>query len=361
MLIIRSKLTQADVYSYMRARFGRPNGFQNFLRKDDSDNLVHWDFNLKAIDVDVYVQGRMRDIMVMVSEPMTDSNWKELIIAMKGDFARVGADKSAVLRSFEKFSVFQNKYVALANECADLHAAITDTPELVKQLPRITSKRSLGRYKSTMNKIAKRATALYGDCLKLRLLTPIMAEAFLNMMILTFCKPAIRSNKAKYDIFLREKIPDRLEHLTINCSGFIRAVNPSSDAYKAFLRVMNARNFAIHGNIDPVRETIETVYFEGKVPIFAENGDHLLKLFQHLEAVNTPQDVIRDYEAVHEFLFELRNILAPEYQKFFDHVINDPYPGYEVKVKRVTKILPGHNAAMLFPNEKYDDDLDVRW
>ena len=361
LVVIRSKLTQADVYAYLRARFGKPNGFQNVLRKDDSDNLVHWDFNLKVAEVDVYVQGRMRDIMVMVSEPMADSAWKALILAIKADFARVGAEKSRMLKSFEKFLVFQNKFAALADQCADLHAGIVDAPQLVQKLPRLTTKRSLARYKTAMDKIAKRATGLYGDCLKLKLLTPIMAEAFLNMMILTFCKPEIRSDKAKYEAFLREKIPQRLEQISMNCVGFARPVDPNTDAYKAFLRVMNGRNFAIHGNVDPVRETVETVYFEGKVPIFAENGDHILKLFQHLEAISAPQDVIRDYEAVHEFLVELQDLLAPRYREFFRHVIDDPYPGYEVKAKRVTKILPGHNAAMMFPNEKYDDELNVTW
>ena len=53
-LIIRSQIRPVDAYAYLRARFGQPNGFQNFLRKDDSDNLIHWDFNLKAEDVDIY-------------------------------------------------------------------------------------------------------------------------------------------------------------------------------------------------------------------------------------------------------------------------------------------------------------------
>jgi hypothetical protein len=40
-LIFRKYLRPVDVYAYLRARFGAPNGFQNALRKDDSDNWVH--------------------------------------------------------------------------------------------------------------------------------------------------------------------------------------------------------------------------------------------------------------------------------------------------------------------------------
>ena len=263
-LIVRKHLNQADMYAYLRVRFGTPNGLQNFSRSDSSDNLVHWDFHLKAGEVDVCIRGRGRDVAVSVFERMTDEDWKALILAIKADFARHGREKSEMMKSFEKFVVFQNKFVSLARLCADLHASIIDAGPPICMLPRVTSKQSSRRWSAAMNKIADRARNLYGDCLKLQLLTPIMAEAYLNMMILTFCKPETRNNPKLYQDFLREKIPKRLELLACNCFGFARAVNSSSDTYKDFMRVMNARNFNIHGNIDPLREKIETVYFEGK-------------------------------------------------------------------------------------------------
>src|ERR1700686_5466091 len=50
-LAVRQHLTPVDVYCYLKARFGQPNGFQNFLRDDSSDNWIHWDFLLKAGNV----------------------------------------------------------------------------------------------------------------------------------------------------------------------------------------------------------------------------------------------------------------------------------------------------------------------
>lgn len=34
-LAVRSRLRPVDIYCYLKARFGEPNGFQSFLRKDD--------------------------------------------------------------------------------------------------------------------------------------------------------------------------------------------------------------------------------------------------------------------------------------------------------------------------------------
>ena len=103
LLVVRTHLRPIDVYAYLKARFGAPNGFQNFLRKDDSDNWIHWDFNLKADDADLYFAGTSRDIHIVVGEPLTDEQWKALIISLKHDFRRLGRDKSDVLRGFEKF------------------------------------------------------------------------------------------------------------------------------------------------------------------------------------------------------------------------------------------------------------------
>jgi hypothetical protein len=70
-LTVRAHLRPVDVYAYLRARFGEPNGIQNFLRKDDSDNLIHWDFNLKSGNADIYISGASREIMFLLSESLT--------------------------------------------------------------------------------------------------------------------------------------------------------------------------------------------------------------------------------------------------------------------------------------------------
>jgi hypothetical protein len=127
-LVIRKHLRPVDVYSYLVDRLGEPNGVQTFLAKDDSDNLFHWDFHLEAQGADVYLSGMSREIHIIVFEPLSDEQWKTLIQAIKTDYRRVGRDKSAVMNKLEKFVLFQNKYVSIANFCADLHSAVLDNP-----------------------------------------------------------------------------------------------------------------------------------------------------------------------------------------------------------------------------------------
>lgn len=47
-LALRNEIAPSDLYCYLHARFGPPNGPQDFFRKDSSDNLVHWEWMLRA-------------------------------------------------------------------------------------------------------------------------------------------------------------------------------------------------------------------------------------------------------------------------------------------------------------------------
>lgn len=362
LLIVRSKLRPVDVYCYLVARFGEPNGFQNFLRRDDSDNWIHWDFSIKADDVNVYIAGTSRDVHIIVDEALSDEQWKDLILSIKQDYQRVGREKSTILRRLEKFVVFQNKYVAIAELCAELHAEITDTPPYEQPTIKAAAyEEAPESFKQAMDRASSRANKLYGNCLKLRLLMPIMAEAFINMIILIFSKDSIRNDQETYQAFIRTKIPQRLELLHKNCFGFAHGIDTRTKSYANFMRVIDKRNFALHGNVDPVKEQIETVYFDGKRPLFNQPGTHVAKLFEHLESINKPDEVQREYEEVHMFLLEIVECLEPEMQRFFAHVIDDAYPGYEIRKRRVTRILPDHLVTGIIQGMKFDDELDVNW
>jgi hypothetical protein len=46
-LAVRQRLSPVDMYCYLKARFGEPNGVQNILRSDSSDNWIHWEYSLR--------------------------------------------------------------------------------------------------------------------------------------------------------------------------------------------------------------------------------------------------------------------------------------------------------------------------
>jgi hypothetical protein len=360
-LYVRTYLRPVDIYAYLRARFGVPNGIANFLRQDSSDNLIHWDFNLRSGDQDVYIAGHSREILFDLSEALTDEQWRSLLVGLKADFGRVSREKGEITRSFEKYLVFENKYVALADYCADLHARLVDAPPHQPHYASAATRRSLKRHSAALTDVTQRASTVYRDSVTLSLLTPVMVEAFLNMLILTLRRDSLGFGTAEYKAFLRATIPERLRLLPQNCMGFDRELDTETEAYRDFMRVMNKRNFAIHGNVDPPRERMETVYFEGKRPLFAEPGHHLMQHFEVLERLHRPDVVRQDYENVHAFLYEITTLLKPRERAFFGAVIATRYPGFETTLKRVNRILPDNVVMTFLQGTRYDDELKVRW
>ncbi len=367
-LAVRKNLSPVDIYCYLKARFGEPNGFQNFLRRNTSDNLYHWDFNLKAANEDVYIVGTFREVHFMLSEELTDDDWPDLIRRIKSDYERVGTEKSKVFSSLEKWVTFPNKFVAVAEICADLHneilQSVTEFPPY-KISPLFSSKSDFGATDNQDEKVLResinRSTKLYRDCLELSLITPILAEAFINMVILILCKKEIRANKRQFDAFIRSNIDVRIFDLPDKCIGFARRIDEKSATFKKFKTVMDKRNNAIHGNVDPVKEQTEEVYFEGRRPLFKEPGDHIAKHFETLARQFQPEAVVKDYEDTYEFLVSLADCLKPNVAKSLWQVIEDPKPGYDLGRRIVGCLFPGTESVFHMQGMKYDDELPVSW
>jgi len=362
-LAVRTHLVQLDIFCYLKARFGEPNGFQNFLRKDDSDNLIHWEYHLICDGVHIQIMGVNRETHFLVREFFTDEHWRDLILRIKDDYRRVGPEKSRALRQLEKWVVFPNKYVHISSVCAELYDEITSNisgfEEFKPKSAEFNSKRQ--KQLRVADKLSRRAHKLYGSCVQLSLLTPILAESFLNMLILILCKPEIRNNRAELDKFIRAHIHTRIFSLSDKCLGFSRPVNEETPGFGRFKRIMDRRNHVIHGNVDPVREQLETVYFQGTRPIFTQTGDHLGQFYSAMERQHEPARVLSDYEDTHSFLVEIVGCLEPRLRTGIWAVIEDRYPGYDANRQRAGSLFPDYVATSYFPGIKYDDELAVDW
>jgi hypothetical protein len=363
-LAVRQQLSPVDVYCYLKARFGEPKGLQNFLRTNDSGNWIHWEFDLKADDQNVHVLGTSRETHFMVSENLTDENWRDLILGIKADYKRVAKEKSVFLKSLEHWVTFSNKFFEVANICADLHGEILDNIGgfQVYKPPSCKTKREYHESHRILEKLSERASKLYRHCLELSLLTPVLAEAFINMLILILCKQDVRDNKRQFDEFIRADIDVKLFDLHLKCKDFARPIDHNSEKFKNFKKVMDKRNHAIHGNCDPEREKIEEVYFEGTRPLFKESGDIFGKYFEALERQYQPDAVIKDYENTYAFLLEIMACLNPISVRRVWRIMEDRHPGYDTGRKTVGTIFSDiRMKGLLLPGVRYDDELAVTW
>ena len=200
-----------------------------------SDNYIHWDYNLKAGDEDVYISGMSREIHLVVSEKLTDENWHDLILGIQADYKRVASQKSAVFKSLEQWVTFPNRFVQIAAVCADMHADIVSNIggfQIWKSAS--GTKKKVREQHSILKRLTERASHVHRSCLQLSLLTPVLAEAFINMLILILCKPEIRENTRQFESFIRSQIDTKLFDLAYKCRGFVRPIDQHAETFKKF-------------------------------------------------------------------------------------------------------------------------------
>lgn len=363
LLVFRKHLSPLSVYKYLVARFGNPYGFQTMVKKpDDSNNLFHWDYIIKADDKWIYINGGNRDVHVAVfGETLSSNDWVKLAAALKNDFKRFGREMQEVGNKLEKWNIVSNRFVLIADACSRFHEILTDSSEVPNFRPvKRSSEEGIELYRKQIQGMGERAEKVFSASLSLDLITPILAEAFINLLIFVMRKEELKKNNRQYEQYIRQPIDTRVYDLHLKCDHFERGVDPDSEEYKAFKRVMDRRNYNLHGNIDPKKDVIETVYFDKTTPLFENGGDPILELFANQERIYDVSGVLSRYNDVHMFFSYVLGLIKDGPREEFELVISESNFGFDVSRGRLGKLFPSVEVMMLVPAE-YDDELDVEW
>jgi hypothetical protein len=351
-IVIRTTISTLDMYTYLKGRFGNPNGMLTAVASDDSDNLFHWDYVLKAGSYDLTIIGANREVHVWTQVDLKDAEWWSFIKGIRNDFSRTSSEKGAATKELEKWRMFTNKYALVADQAEKSYTAIKDEMGRFAEVKPSSKDNKI----KERERMSKRAHKLFGACLELRLLTPVMAESFVNMLILYTCKDEVRSDKRQYDAFVRSNIDLKIIDMFYKCKWFAKAPKSTDAEFKAFMSVWNKRNDTLHGNVDPERDAFEVVYFDGKRPLHVEAGDPIASFYATLEKTNNPVGAVTDYETVHEFTSYLLDCLHPRIRDEVFSLMQENTPGWRADTKRFGRLFPDHIATAYW-RIRYDDEL----
>lgn len=272
---IGNELKPSDLFCYLHARYGPPNGLQNYLRNDSSDNLIHWEWVLFCETGFISFLGmNLRTEINFMGEWKVEKNdIIKLIAHIKGDFANFGREMSQMRNNdLEDWDLFVNPYQQLRSSVEQLHndlAALQLDPSKEK-IDNPTDSASLKRFETDWKDLMARYNRGVGLAMSLKIMTPILAESFVNFIIFILCRPDIKKNTRLFDSVVRANIDVRIQSLHINCIGFKQPVDWTSEPCKAYNSIVNQRNDILHGNISPEKLKIGEIYFKEKVPIFKE-------------------------------------------------------------------------------------------
>jgi hypothetical protein len=104
--------------------------------------------------------------------------------------------------------------------------------------------------------VATRYSKGLGLCFGIRSMLPVMAEAFVNLLLFALMRPELKSNQRLRDNTIRQPIDIRIMNLSVTCTGFESQVDYKHAAFKAYHTLVNERNDLLHG--DRFRESYLT-------------------------------------------------------------------------------------------------------
>ncbi|MGN6670336.1 MAG: hypothetical protein ACTHJ4_02190 [Candidatus Nucleicultricaceae bacterium] len=214
-----NKLKPIDLYCYLKARFDYPRGSSMAFKSPTRDNLVHWHYELicgkSYIDIVGYTSKAIFQIKTDLE--LIDNDFKELLDTIKKEFAENQNIISAVRKELEHWVLFVNPFRRLLTVVENLASEI----KLLNEKPRKISDNFSSPQE--LNDIKFVYFGLYEKGLSLKILIPIFAESFINMLIFILLK-----DKDSFNDISRQHINKRIENLHNYSEAFVGSVNLSS-------------------------------------------------------------------------------------------------------------------------------------
>jgi hypothetical protein len=311
-------ISPLDLYCYLKARFGPPNGISMLFRKPSSDNAIQWHYTLCAGDsmIDFLGMNRLLEIRVSRVAPVSDLNWRIFIGRIKEDFKNWALQMSEVRRSLEKWSLFINPFrrldLMLDTMVNRLQALDLKEPSPPPYPP--TSKQH-ERYMEEFSKWNQNISEAQLLGISLRMIAPVLAESFVNFIIFALSKREIKADARLYDDLIRKPIDIRVKSLHLYCDGFTKEITDESEAFKKFHTLMNTRNDLLHGNVDPSKLKFEEVFFDKTIPLFRDERSLAVRLRANAIRYIEPEAALKDIKIVEEFACLVLEQLEPKYRQ----------------------------------------------
>jgi len=348
--VVTTGIRPVDLYVYLKSRFGEPNGHLMIVKNDDSDNLFHWHFAMATpLGTLEFICWTFRLEIFHPFNPV-DSDAHEFLQCIKNDFQNHAQRMGEIRKSLEHWHMFLNPYRRLKSmiednlqEIVDLH--IEDIVDPVHP----TNLDDAESFKDQFSKAAEKYARASRLCLSVRMLAPVLAESFVNMIIFILARPEIKADKRLYESTVRQNIDVRIRSLHLNCEGFsTHVLYDDWEAFKEFHTLVNNRNKLLHGNIDPALTEFHDLFFEGKTPLFKEFKDFSFFSYKAELLNSTPEEALRDYQVVQDMCSHIMLCIQEDLREQVLQPMLARDLGWDPDRKRIGILFPDHMTDAFF-------------
>ena len=345
--ILFNEVRPVDLYCYLWARFGRPNGIQNFLRGDTSDNLIHWDWTLSSKYGRLIFLGMnfRTEVILLGNFPFTEDDKEEFVCRLKEDFSNFGKKMSEVRsKILEKWTEFVNPYHRIKQAVELLLKEVKNLSlEPSKEaIPSVLDFSDMATFKTRWEEVAGRYSKGFGICFGIRSMLPVMAEAFVNLLLFVLMKEDIKRDVRLRENVIRQPIDIRIKSLHHTCIGFEQSVDYSHPACKKYHSFVNERNDLLHGNVVIEKLRFNEVFFNERVPVFQEYRSMWERSFGVEGRAVGLDRLDLEVKTVYEFITYVLSCLSFEVKNYIDLIMQTRDLGFNEETGRLGILFPGY-------------------
>lgn len=334
-----NEIKPLDLYCYLYAKYGEPNGLQNLFRNDDSNNLINWEWTFANDDGLISVMGmNFRSEVHLVGDFKGKGLTLEMFISqVKSDIGNYGKKISEFRKELERWTQFVNPFKRIKRAVAENFNqldALSLNPATDRVLHPKTKEDMMG-FNERWQALNTRYSAAVGLVFGLRSMLPVLAESFINLLLFLLVKPEIKNNDRLFQNTIRQPIDIRVQSLHLNCIGFKGGVDYSSRECKDFHTLMNERNDLLHGNVEVGKLSIGEIFFRGKVPLFIEYEDFWsISIGASMKSVRF-ESIHQDHKTVEKFISFIVAQLEKDIADQVNFIIDQGYLGFNAKTGRI--------------------------
>ncbi|MED3917983.1 hypothetical protein [Priestia megaterium] len=345
------ELKPIDIYCYLKARFGEPNGYTMLAKRPGSDNVIHWHYSIEIGSYILEIMGTNSSVEIVINiEKVTENQWRELINTIKKDYKNFGKSMSEIRKSLEKWTIFVNPFNRLNEIIETLESRLKSLDLTEPTRPKLFIKRYVKRHMEAKEKWFQNLAEARLLGASIRMLAPVLAESFINLVIFLLAKDEVKNDKRVYEDLIRKQIDVRVKSLYFYCDYFMEKVDDNDIELKNFLSLMNSRNDFLHGNVDPLKFKSQEVFFDKNIPLF--NDEKSLQNRLGLDSIRyiEPKEALNDTQIVRGFVNYLLSHIEPAARGNLEILMKDSRPGWREDTGKVGSLFPD-NIAEFFPME----------
>lgn len=347
---ISKEINAYNLYLYLFARFGKPNGLLSLFRQEDSDQMFHWHYIFEYNNSIIQIMCTTYRIEVFTPTSLVSSK-EECISFLKQlikDIQNYKDEATKTRKIIENWEMIVNPFAKIQKQ---INIFIDEIENVISKIPDFKHSHIDGIELSLeeFSKWAQLTEELSAKSYALKCLVPVYIETFLNFTIQILAKQEIKDDKEKFEEYIREQIHIKIQTLHQKCIGFVFPIDWENDICKSIHTIFNKRNDLLHGNFNIKSLKYGEIGFIKNMPLFKKFSSFQEDILNLSLATENSNVAIKEIEDAQLFIMYVLISLDASTREQLKRMLESYTLGWNKSTKRFGILFNNNSVDFLVP------------